>query len=237
MFGKTHLKSPDADKVKALKKWDTRNKKKQLIIHTVSPENGVTPLLTRPAGDVFRTWDIISSSLIDLDQVRRGFRLSGFTVISQSGLFFEAGFILEVPVQNIMGTFSGDVWFPNHAGVNNGQVVNRFALADDIFAGRSKKKEIIAPGGYNQIQPPDNILKKTNYQWHNEILLIGRPNINTYQGLPPTSNIKIKGIFVAPKLIDGADRERHIQANKKLYQLVEKMKRCNPGVKVMDLSL
>lgn len=237
MFGKTHLKSPDADKVKALKKWDARNKKRQLLIHTVSAAYGSSPLMTQSAGNVFKTWDIISSSFIDVDAVLSGFRLgAGLTVRSQSGLFFEAGFILDVPVQNIMGTFSGDVWFPNHAGVNNGMVHDRFALADNIFAGRSKKKEIIAPGGYNQIQPPEKILKKTNYQWHNEILLIGRPGINTYQGLPPTREIKIAGIFVAPKTI-GASSHATKELNVKLYRLVERMKKCNPGVPVIDISL
>lgn len=134
-----------------------------------------------------------------------------------------------------MGTFSGDVWFPNHAGVSNGMVYNRFALADNIFAGRSKKKEIIAPGGYNQIQPPQKILKNTNYQWHNEILLIGRPDINTYQGLPPTREIKIAGIFVAPKTIRPT-RQATLEINERLYKLVERMKKCNPGVPVIDIS-
>jgi hypothetical protein len=236
MFGKTHLKSPDADKVKALKKWDARNKKRQLLIHTVSAAYGSSPLMTQPAREVFKTWDIISSSFIDVDAVLRGFRLGvGLNVRSQSGLFFEAGFILDVPVQNIMGTFSGDVWFPNHAGVDNGMVHDRFALADNIFAGRSKKREIIAPGGYNQIQPPEKILKNTNYQWHNEILLIGRPDINTYQGLPPTREIKIAGIFVAPKTIRPTQIATR-EINEKLYRLVERMKRCNPGVPVIDIS-
>ncbi|RBQ34387.1 hypothetical protein C2125_10270 [Rahnella aquatilis] len=236
MFGKKHLKSPDADKVKALKKWDARNKKRQLLIHTVSAAYGASPLMTQPAREVFKTWDIISSSFIDVDAVLKGFRLgAGLTVRSQSGLFFEAGFILDVPVQNILGTFSGDVWFPNHAGVNNNMVYDRFALADNIFAGRSKKKEIIAPGGYNQIQPPEKILKNTNYQWHNEILLIGRPDINTYQGLPPTREIKIAGIFVAPKTIR-PDQMATREINEKLYRLVDRMKRCNPGVPVIDIS-
>lgn len=236
MFGKTHLKSPDADKVKALKKWDARNKKRQLLIHTVSAAYGSSPLMTQPAREVFKTWDIISSSFIDVDAVLRGFRLGvGLNVRSQSGLFFEAGFILDVPVQNIMGTFSGDVWFPNHAGVDNGMVHDRFALADNIFAGRSKKREIIAPGGYNQIQPPEKILKNTNYQWHNEILLIGRPDINTYQGLPPTREIKIAGIFVATKTIRPTQIATR-EINEKLYRLVERMKRCNPGVPVIDIS-
>ena len=236
MFGKKQLKSPDADKVKALKKWDARDKKRQLLIHTVSANYVNTPLLMKPGRDVFKTWDIISSSFIDLDNVLAGFRLgAGLTVRSQSGLFFEAGFILDVPVQNIMGTFSGDVWFPNHAGVSNGMVYNRFALADNIFAGRSKKKEIIAPGGYNQIQPPQKILKNTNYQWHNEILLIGRPDINTYQGLPPTREIKIAGIFVAPKTIRPT-RRATLEINERLYKLVERMKKCNPGVPVIDIS-
>lgn len=238
MFGNKQLKSPDADKVKTLKKWDARNKKRQLLIHTISINYGSSPLLTRPAREVFKTWDVISSSFIDLDAVLRGFRLGrGLTVRSQSGLFFEAGFVLDVPVQNILGTFSNDIWFPNHAGVNTGtgKVYDRFSLADKIFEGKGKNKEIMAPGGYNQIQPPGKILKKTNYQWHNEILLIGRPNINTYQGLPPTSDIKIAGIFVAPKTIR-ATREMTIEANERLYKLVDRMKKCNPGIPVTDIS-
>lgn len=49
MFGKKQLKSPDADKVKALKKWDARDKKRQLLIHTVSANYVNTPLLMKPA--------------------------------------------------------------------------------------------------------------------------------------------------------------------------------------------
>lgn len=237
MFGK-HLKSPDADKVKELRKWNGRDKERQILVHTVSNNYLRSELLARPAEQVFKTWDIISTSLIDFQVVAKKFREISLTVHAASGLFFEAGFILEAPVQNILGTFNGDIWFPNHAGVNrhNMTTTNRFALADNIFAGRDKKGNIRIPGGYNQIQGPDKILRKTNYRWHNEVLLIGRPNINTYQGLPPTRDIRVIGIIVAPKVTYAGNRRTHLEKNKELYELVEMMKANNPDTPVNDLS-
>ena len=111
MFGNKKIKTQGEINIAELKKWEARDKKNLLLVHTVRTQylnNSV--LLTQDAQSVFKTWDIVSTSLIDLKALKKNFGAVARRGHVATGLFFEASFILEVPTQNILGTFPRDAW-------------------------------------------------------------------------------------------------------------------------------
>lgn len=230
-----------------LSKW--RNlKDSQVLIHTINPAYvNRSPLFLKDACSVFRQWDVLSSSLIDLDKVKRFRDKNGKNdkieklraweeLRRDNGLFFEIGFILDFAPQNILGTFAEDVWFPNHAGVNNR---NTYALTDAIFSGNGK------PGGrhawpgenghsYNKINSPKYILNRSDLHRHNEILVVCKPFINIYPGLPPTKPLKIKGIIYAPERVTGHPLFRGMERKGK-YRVINKLAALNPGIPIIEI--
>lgn len=116
-------------------------------------------------------------------------------------MFYEVGFVLDVPPQNILGTHCKNVWFPNHIGADRKK--NRpdffrkgYQLADRIFSGMDKQGRHMAPKGYNVIKSPRKIWDNTSERY-NEILLVGRKGVSMH--FKPTGKIKVKEIIVAPR--------------------------------------
>ncbi|SFU11852.1 hypothetical protein SAMN05192562_105178 [Kosakonia arachidis] len=224
-----------------LSEW--RNlKDTQVLIHTINPayENS-SPLFLKDACSVFRQWDVLSSSLIDLDKIKhvrdKMENLRSWEELRRdTGIFFEIGFVLDFAPQNILGTFAEDVWFPNHAGINNR---NTYALTDAILSGKGK------PGGrhawpgenghsYNEINSPKYILNRSDLQRHNEILVVCKPFINIYPGLPPTEPLKIKKIIYAPKRVTGHPLFRSMERKAK-KRVINKLAALNPGVPMTEI--
>jgi len=238
MFGNKKIKTQGEINLAELKKWEARDKKNLLLVHTVRTQylnNSV--LLTQDAQSVFKTWDIVSTSLIDLKALKKNFGAVGRRGHVATGLFFEAGFILEVPTQNILGTFPRDAWFPNHAGVDmkNQRIFDKSALSDSIFSGKAKKPSKNIEGGYNKIVDPRKILSQTNSSYYNEIIVIGRPNISLYPGLLATREIKVAGIILAPKYVTNSSEFFKQQARKESRKAGELMMKHNPGIPVIEL--
>ncbi|MBR7653217.1 hypothetical protein KCX83_12880 [Brucella oryzae] len=144
-------------------------------------------------------WDIISCSLLNFNSIKEG------------SLFGSVGFLLSVPPQNIIGAHSDDLWFPNHIGSN----YKKFPLgADRAFrAGllaQSLLTNVNLQGPLEQIKryrnvkmtrvlPPLELLQKNmKYSKHNEVLVVGRRNINIYNDKPSTSNIIVRAIIISP---------------------------------------
>lgn len=192
-----------------LEQWrNLANDNDKKIIHTVRTESFYSSELSKkPAEEAFKNWDVISCSLISVRKAIKAARdedhdlRSWESVEINTGLFFDIGLILSVPPQNILGTHTNDVWFPNHAGQNTG---NTAALADAIFSGKGKpagKHAWPANAGhtYNHIRSPQDVLSRTSMNRHNEILVIGKDNINIYPGYPTTTNIRVTGLIFAQK--------------------------------------
>lgn len=229
-----------------LEKW--RSLGDRVLVHTINDKYDRTSLLFRQnANDVLRQWDVLSTSLVDLKKCRKRLReareerlYTWETVRVDTGLWFELGLVLNVPPQNILGTHSHDVWFPNLAGQKTGQKTNTYALADAILSGRGKSGgrshwPVTEKHSYNRVETPNYILQRTMEGQHNEILVICKPNINTYSGFLPTEEITVKNIIVARKKITGHGFFS-LQDDAELKRRVNVLRKLNPGAKVIDLS-
>lgn len=224
-----------------LSKWNNLSPNQHLI-HTLNHKGFFNSnLSTSRVDDVFKTWDVISTSFVDLNTISSSSeKLAGWDKKNRNtGLWFEVGLILAVPAQNILGTHSRDVWFPNHAGVTNGRTKNSYALSDAIFSGKGKNGgqhawPSASGQNYNTIKSPDEILKATNTKYHNEILVIGKGNIMTYPGFPATRPVRLIGIIIAKKQLNGHGLfQRMGQA--KNNDLASRILHLNPGVDVYEI--
>jgi len=108
-----------------------------------------------------------------------------------------------------------------------------WALADAVFSGKGKRGgEKLWPEkkgySYNKIMSPTELMAKSNKRYHNEILLIGKPNIRTYPGIPATTRLKVKEIVYVSK--EKGNGVSNFDTAK--YTYVEQLKKVNPGVRV-----
>lgn len=193
---------------KNLSKWEDLSSQGFALVHTMSKAKfNNSDLSKKKAEDVFKSWDIISTSLINLPNIssQRDFYHSQYGAYRSgpvtTNMFYEVGFILEVPPQNILGTHCKDVWFPNHIGADRQRHDPNFfqkgyQLADRVFSGIDKQGRRMAPKGYNVIEPPQKIWDKTGTR-HNEILVVGREGVSMH--FRPTGRIKVKEVIFAPK--------------------------------------
>lgn len=188
-------------KIDLLKSWERGlNRKNFSLIHSISSSNNSTPLLKGPANFIFSKWDVISCSLVNY--ANRGD--SNFS--SDGNGVHPIHLELDVPSQNILGTHTKDVAFPNHVGRKwnspTGKVLDSSALTRHIFNGINRfSLKIGSNNGYDKlIHFQDFIVKgfRPGPMGHNEILLIGRPGVNIYNGLSCTGKIKVKGISYVP---------------------------------------
>lgn len=232
-----------------LEKWSRLGSDLKLV-HTVNSAFFVKDEITRrypselcnkPAEHVFNTWDVISCSLINIKKLSKAFRGGDLApwenVDSPTGMFHELGFVLDVPSQNILGTHSHDVWFPNHIDAKkNGP---KWGLVDSILSGKGKdgnSNQWPAKTGhsYNRIQTPEHILSYSDDYYHNEILVIGKSNINVYPGFNPTDKIKVSAIICAQKNFTG-----HSFFSRKGGAVLEEnlriLRTVNPKLKVIKI--
>ncbi|BBH54637.1 hypothetical protein [Fluviispira sanaruensis] len=215
----------------ALHEWkylQNYNPKTQIEFHR--PNNGVNPrtgrkwmhlvyminrpmepernkLLTSNFENIVSKWDAISTSLI-------------------SNVLLEAygsiGYILDVPPQNIISTNEADISFKNHIGTtpSNGnfqrKVIDSFALVDYINKTQNRK-----------IVPPKVLIEKT--MSFSEVIIVGKAGISIYPNLPPTGEIKAKGIYLMDgNYVDGKKQE--------MYKLAKRASEVNnlPIIYVKD---
>ena len=172
--------------------------------------------------DKMVAWDIISTTLVS--NIRR------------NSVIGEIGHILDVPPQNILSTNETDVWIKNHIGRKDhspkGDLINPYALADHIMERTKPPKArngylylnrgVPMPGPkriktFEYLTTPSEVEMLTSkrvkslpsfleYQY-NEVIVIGRPNINIYLGMPLTQKIKVKGIYLVKKLLPKKDQK------------------------------
>ncbi|MBF8731440.1 hypothetical protein IRZ59_13460 [Pseudomonas guariconensis] len=206
---------------RTLQQWERLADQKRFLVHGVSLEkfeNG--PLSKRQAEEVLNSWDVFSTSLVDIkriSQYRHRDQKRGRARSTQ--LFGEVGFLLEVPPQNILGTFPHDVLFPTHVSAEN------FAFADAIFNGTSKFGWIKMVERYNKIMPPDDVIGKTLL--HNEVLVVGKSNVKIY--FPLTEAIKVLGIIYAPRYLGGGLRKMSFER----LVLLNRLRQLNAGLDII----
>lgn len=205
---------------RTLRQWERLAERKRFLVHGVSLdkfENG--PLSKYPAEEVFKGWDVFSTSLIDLKRIARNRhrdQTKGGDRYTQ--LFGEVGLLLEVPAQNILGAFPQDVLFPTHFRSKG------FAFADAIFNGTSKVGWIKMVDRYNKVLSPDEVAGKTLL--HNEVLVVGKLNVKMY--FPLTQAIKVVGILYAPRCVGGGLRQMSFER----MVLLSRLRQLNPGLDI-----
>ncbi|MBU9816361.1 hypothetical protein J1781_16065 [Rahnella sp. C60] len=192
---KQDIKYLSGDREKILNNWRSLPKN-YVLIHAF--EGAESPFCHQRAESLLSSWDIISTSLVDLKDIQPLSKTKRYT-----GMYCATALILEVPVQNILGTHPTDVWFPNHVGRKNGyaggRIIDASALSRAIFRGEGKD-DYRCEGGYQRLLTPQTLLsedkKKRHIESHNEVLIIGRPGVKIYAGLPATQRIRVRKIVV-----------------------------------------
>lgn len=228
------------DKVRILKEWETdKLRPSRALVHTIrgsylglGSRMPPTPLLTNPAADLFRGWDVVSASLVDLNRMSP----AEADLSADTMAFGELVLVLDVPIQNILGTHARDTSFPNHIGTladtwAKPPVKNSYALVDAINSGQTKHANRKVAGGFNQICTPSELLGRSarimsNY---NEVLLVGKPDVNIYQGLKPTGLIRVCDVMVFFKSKVG--QASHLKRQAELVMVAQKIMAINniPG--------
>jgi hypothetical protein len=224
----------DNSNEKILKKWgDVYSCTKNLtphalmLIHTVRhvhTQANRSPLLNQDAESAFNSWDVISTSLIEY---RSKYIRSQWANV---------GLLLAVPPQNIIGTFTEDVSFQNHAGIKEN---NSFALAENYFNGIPKnfagkkgkerfnyiREHLLPNKSYAHITTPEHLIKNRVHNKYNEVLVVGKSNVNIHAGFPPTGHITVCGIYHLTKFGNKADPDDE--------KLVGQLKILNPDLPVI----
>jgi hypothetical protein len=225
----------------ALSQWGTLTSQGFELVHTFSHANFIkSELSKKSAEEVFKQWDVISTSLISLNSIVFQRQRSNHAIDQNTGplkthAFYDLMLVLDVPPQNILGTHDKDVWFPNHVGSDRKQGNSDFLrkgyqLADRIFSGIDKRGRCMAPKGYNVIKKPQEIWNKTGNR-HNEILVIGKEGVSMH--FTPTKIIKIKEIIYAPKkYFSGGDHDVYKFNNE---YCVRMLKNLNPNVPFREI--
>ncbi|QJT81127.1 hypothetical protein [Kosakonia sp. MUSA4] len=206
---------------------------KLILIHTLRfiTDNN-SPFLNDKAEDLFATWDIISTSLTRLQ-----------SSMYDRNQWADVGLILAVPPQNIIGTFHKDVCFPNHAGNTSGETKNSYALSESYFKGASRKpndpkmkkylKSAMPDKTYATMMSPESLMAKSNGIKHNEVLIVGKKDVNTYAEFPPTDRVKVCGIYFQYE----RGQQHKLQQYQKNRELIEKLKQHNPDLPVIEHSV
>lgn len=208
------------------------------IVHAILFEK--SQLLTNSAEKLFDNWDVISTSLVDLGSIIQSAKINknvasqyngsmGFNLGNGLYDYCKIGLVLDVPIQNILGTFDKDAWFPNNVGTDRGKVIDASLLSERIFKGEQSlqqingkpKRENFIPGGFNQIKNSAELQRHT--ACYNEVLIIGRPGINIYQGLPATRKIKVKAIYFGYSAMDFLNGVLQVPEGKFNYEKAKRM--------------
>lgn len=181
------------------------------LVHTVpSDPLYLRKFLRTPAEQIFKEWDVISTSLFHFrsDFVQR--RREAFTHLTSpldhhriTSTYHKWGFVLEVPPQNIIGAYECDIYFYNHLGTPNdlhyqsnlSALENNGLLSKNILGTlghRRYNNRLTEKPGFNDLKTPRQVLDS---QWDyrkNEILVMGRPDVQ-YHSMA-SKEIKVTGI-------------------------------------------
>ncbi|MEA5206366.1 hypothetical protein [Enterobacter mori] len=191
-----------------LERWDFDELSQfGFLFHGVRDPNSV--LFTSKAADVFSSWDIFSTSYIDV----RYFLKSICPI----------GLILQVPKQNILGTHPNDVWFPTHLGTARDKKIYRTnaertgSLTHALTTGVNLRGRLVnqLSEKYRRLMTPQQL---SEMQWamqapYNEVLVVGRPGVNVYAGLQATRAIRVIGVFSGSNVTSLDDFNRLCRAN------------------------
>jgi len=183
-----------------LQEWERIAEYGLCLVHAVSLHsfrNG--DLSRRRAQDVLKTWDVISASLIARRRLWTQSRIRSRNPVETSmlekniAMYSSVGLILDVPAENILGTYPKDVFFPTHAPAEN------YQFADLILHGYSEDNYLFAER-YNRIQPPLEIFRNTrkfhSVSDYNEILVVTRPQAKIHFAM--TKEVGVTGIIYFP---------------------------------------
>ena len=197
----------------------------QKLVHMVRWHNG--QLFSGRADEVFSSWDIFSTSLIDLKHLDAGTNPSSMP--RRTGAIGEVGFILKVPPQNIVGVHEKDISFEAHIGMWTDpgtfqrEVQSPYALADYVKDSDTEGRPVRS----DTLMTPTQVLEKTEYSTkysHNEILVSGRAGLSLYQDLKPTESIEVEHIIVMPY---------EAVSNSELERILGSFSRLNPAVSML----
>lgn len=168
------------------------------LIHSIGPDRGVSPeyintrspFFIQPVNKLIAGWDVISTSVINYSKCKHD-------VDGGSGRgCLHINLELNVPVQNIIGTHTYNVAFPNHAGrFNNlpsGAVENPYSLVDAL------NKIVVDDIPYNNLVEFNYLRHEMSRQRWSEVLVIGKSGVNVYSGLQPTQPVTLKAIHYYP---------------------------------------
>ncbi|TPW29180.1 hypothetical protein FJU08_15125 [Martelella alba] len=177
------------------------------IVHMIrhSPEEG-SAVYHKNFQKLISSWDAVSCSLLDPHKKTK----------ENPGTLAEVGFSLSVPAQNILGAHHADVWFANHAGAQPQQkYVDSHGKSREPAKIRAKRAGLLAKATLNDISlkgpvekqnkgvttltdvaSPKQVLEKT--MRYNELIAIGRPDVNVYKGMGVSRPIKVNAIVINP---------------------------------------
>ncbi len=217
--------STDKSVEHALCQWERLSEQNRFLVHAFDIEKFERgDLSKRRAEEVFKTWDVFSTSLVDPQRIfRLRHRCQKIGAAVSTQVFGEVGLILDVPAQNILGTFPEDVMFPTHLPAQD------YKFADAILNGISKLYSLKLVKKYNKVVSPDAIVGRTMF--HNEVLVVGKPNVKIHFKM--TQPVKVRGIIYAPKC-KGADNDRGAASFKRL-KLIARLRQLNPGLGIIEV--
>lgn len=183
---------------KNLQKWGRISEMGLCLVHAVG-EHALpdSKLFQGPAQSILSGWDVISTSLIHRRrlwaqvQIRNPNPKIARLPKKAARMYANVALILQVPPENILGTFPEDVLFPTHASAKN------YEFANAILGDRSAAHPLHG-GAYTKIESPRTIMEKTGMGLgkYNEILIVTRPNVRVH--FSETKKVEVKGIIYTP---------------------------------------
>ena len=181
-------------------------KKWMYLIHMFrDPSKIRQEFFTTQFKNLLKTWDVISTSLVSNQNSR-----------AAVGYF---GFILDVPISNILSTNYKDIGFQNHVGVTwtndiphvkesydlvdyINQLTNRIIQSPSYILSRTDKRDAHID---DVLRLQKEFPTKTfpahftgSFSTYNEIVIVGKPHVHIHPqgGIPPTGYIGVKGLYV-----------------------------------------
>lgn len=182
---------------KNLQKWGRISEMGLCLVHAVG-EHALddSELFQGRAQHVLSGWDVISTSLIGRRrpwaqvQIRNRDPKIARLLRKPPTMYANVALILQVPPENILGTFPTDVFFPTHEPAKD----YRFASA--VLGDRSTARPVLG-GAYTQIESPRRIMERTGKEMpgtkYNEILVVTRPHVRVH--FSETKNVEVKAII------------------------------------------
>lgn len=161
----------------------------------------------RPAQDVIRGWDLISTSLVKMEKIND----------EDHYPFGEYIFVLDMPPQNIIGTIARDTGVLNYIGVDRSggidpDMIGKLqadALLGQYLRGEWKHPKHEWVGCDEKLTPkhldPAGLIQQNriayrdgNASTYNEVIVVGKPFTQLRKGELATREIKVDEIIFMP---------------------------------------